>query len=140
MKVFATYDRSGNIVGVAIAAADVKDGDFHLVAEMKSGLTHRRNQTGKILHRKDDAVPAARLLRTTIRHGAGARRSRPAEKDLRFSQRHTGERRKLLVFQREPKVIGVERDRPRDVSHLISDTVKGLNSTFRARVFHRCGR
>jgi hypothetical protein len=33
MKVFATYDRSGNIVGVAIAAADVKDGEFHLVAE-----------------------------------------------------------------------------------------------------------
>lgn len=33
MKIFATYDRSGNIVGIAIAAADVKDGDFHLVAE-----------------------------------------------------------------------------------------------------------
>ena len=33
MKVFATYDRSGNIIGVAIAAADVKDGEFDLVAE-----------------------------------------------------------------------------------------------------------
>jgi len=33
MKVYATYDRSGNIVGIAIAAAGVKAGDFHLVAE-----------------------------------------------------------------------------------------------------------
>lgn len=33
MKVFATYDRSGNIIGVAIAAADVKEGEFDLVAE-----------------------------------------------------------------------------------------------------------
>jgi hypothetical protein len=33
MKVFATYDESGNIIGIAIAAADVKHGEFDLVAE-----------------------------------------------------------------------------------------------------------
>jgi hypothetical protein len=33
MKVFATYDASGHIVGVAIAAADVKKGELDLVAE-----------------------------------------------------------------------------------------------------------
>ena len=33
MKVFATYDESGNIICIAIPAADVKDGEFDLVAE-----------------------------------------------------------------------------------------------------------
>jgi len=33
MKVFTTYDDSGHIVGVAIAAADVKDDEFAVIAE-----------------------------------------------------------------------------------------------------------
>jgi hypothetical protein len=33
MKAFATYDALGNIVGVAIPAADVKDGEFDTIAE-----------------------------------------------------------------------------------------------------------
>jgi len=33
MKVFTTYDEFGHIVGVAIAAADVKDDEFAVVAE-----------------------------------------------------------------------------------------------------------
>jgi hypothetical protein len=33
MKAFATYDGLGNIVGIAIPAADVKDGEFDTVAE-----------------------------------------------------------------------------------------------------------
>ena len=33
MKAFATYDGFGNIVGIAIPAADVKDGEFDTVAE-----------------------------------------------------------------------------------------------------------
>ena len=39
MKVFATYDASGNIVGIAIPAAGVKDFEPDLVAEPGYGVS-----------------------------------------------------------------------------------------------------
>src|SRR5262249_6629179 len=41
---------------------------FHLVAKLKSGLLQFRDQIWQIGDLQDDPIPAARLLRFTVRH------------------------------------------------------------------------
>src|SRR6478672_9876575 len=97
---------------------------LHLVAETNAGVLEPRDAGRKIRHAKHHAVPTARLLPTTVREGARARCAGPTQENLERSERDAGERRRLLVLEREAEMFGVERDRPQHVADLIADTVK----------------
>src|SRR5262249_57181352 len=85
---------------------------------------------GNIQHH---AVPPTRLLLLSVRHRSRARGAGTAEQNLRVAERNIRERGEMLVFQREPEVVRIERDRARDILHLVSDSVHALDESVRRR-------
>jgi hypothetical protein len=108
--------------------------DLHRVAERQSGLFQPVNLCGEIGDLKDDAVPSARLLMASIWHGPGARRLRSAEQQLQIAERDSRECGKLLMFQREAKVLRVELHRAAHVPDLIAHAVHAESATLSGRV------
>jgi hypothetical protein len=83
---------------------------LHVVSEMEAGAAQRRDERWKVGDSKDDTIPSAGLLLLTVRHRTGSRRLRAAQQNLHVAERGTGERRKLLVFEREAEMLRVELD------------------------------
>ena len=79
-----------------------------------------RSATRKIGDLQDHAIPAAGLLRLSVRHGARARCSRTAQDELEVAARDLGECRRPLVIQLEAERLGVEIDRAADVLDLVA--------------------
>jgi len=100
---------------------------LHVVPEMQAGILQSPDERRKIRHPKHDTIPSTGLLLLTVRHRPGSRRVWTAEQNLHIAERDVGERRKLLVSEREAEMRRVERDRPGDVFDLISDTVHALD-------------
>jgi hypothetical protein len=55
---------------------------FHVIPEMQPGFPQRLDTDGKIRHAKDDPIPAARLLMTSIRQWTRARGPGTAEQHV----------------------------------------------------------
>ena len=83
---------------------------LHRVPKMEAGFLQTVNERWKVDHAKHDPVPSAWFLLLTVRHWPRSRRLRAAEQNLRVAERDACERGKLLVFEREAEVRGVERD------------------------------
>ena len=100
---------------------------LHLVAKAQSDLLQLRDEAGKIGHLQHHPIPAARLLRLSVRERPRAGCARAAEQKLRVAQRDIRKRRELLVSEREPEVLRIERHRASDVLHLIAGPMKSLD-------------
>src|SRR5262245_16061712 len=84
--------------------------DFHLVSKTSATLLERGDARWQILHVEDDAIPSARLLRPTIRHGSRTRSARSTENQLEVLDGHLTEGRQILVIELEAERGGVELD------------------------------
>src|SRR5262249_3411117 len=110
---------------------------LHLVSKAEAGALERGDTALEIRDAQHDAVPAAGLLTFTVRHRTRARCSGAAQQNVRIAERHTGERGKLLMVQRETELLGVEVHRAGDVLHVVADAVETLDE--RACVYGRGG-
>src|SRR4029453_1684882 len=110
--------------------------DFHRVAELDACVFQPLNVSGEIGSPKADAVPSARFLGPSIWHRARTRGLRSAEQELQVAERHRRKCRKLLMFQCEAKMLGVERYSATDVLDLIADAMQS-ESDFRSGTFIR---
>ena len=92
---------------------------------------------GKIRDAKNDAIPSARLLMLAVRHRTRTRCPRAAQQKVQPAERDVGESRELLMLEREPEMLGVERDGTTHVAALISNTVEGFHATLFLHVLPR---
>ena len=100
---------------------------FHLVAKMKSRLLQFSDKGWKIGDFQHDAIPPAGLLLLSVRHWPRARCAGTAEQNLCVTKHDVRERGELLVFEREPEVLRVERARASHIRHLIANAVNRLD-------------
>jgi hypothetical protein len=100
---------------------------LHVVAKMEARLFQRLGEPGQIPDPKHDTIPSAGFLLLSVRHRPRSGRLGAAEQNLGIAERDTGERGKLLVFEREAQVCGVERDGAGHIFDLISDAVHALH-------------
>src|SRR5262249_41827592 len=100
---------------------------LHLVATPRSGQLQFSDERWRVGNLQDDPIPAAGLLRLTVRHRPRARCARATQQNLLVTDRHPGKRRKLLVSQREAEVLHIERHGASDVLHLIANAMKALD-------------
>src|SRR4051812_552248 len=70
--------------------------DLHLVTERYARVLEAGNTCGQVVHLQDDPVPSTWLLGLPIWHLPRSRRSRPAQEEVRPSQRDIRERGQLL--------------------------------------------
>ena len=83
----------------------------------------RMEHEGKIGHAENHAIPPTWLLRLPTSYRTRSRCPGAAEQQRELSERDAGECGELLAFQLETESVRVERHRPRDVFHLVSDTM-----------------
>jgi hypothetical protein len=95
--------------------------NLQLIAKMQAGLPEGIDTSRKIAHLKNNSIPAAWLLATTVRHGARAGSTRAAENQFQIADRYLSESRQVLVLQLKPHLLRVEVDRATDILDLISD-------------------
>jgi hypothetical protein len=96
---------------------------FHLIAKLHPRALQSVDLCRQIGHSKHHSIPTARLLGLAAGRRAGSRRAWPAEQQREISERHTGERGELLMFQPEAEMVRVERGRPGDILDLIAHAV-----------------
>ena len=125
MRWFKQLDRIA--VGVLDLNLTPAGTGFHLVSKAEAVALESGDTTWKIGDSQHDAVPAAGFLTLTVRHRPRARRSGATQQDLRISERHTGECRKLLMIQRETEMLCVERHRASHICHLVAEAVDTLD-------------
>src|SRR6185436_11422089 len=94
---------------------------------MQARLLQFSDKTWKIGDLQHHAIPPVRLLRLSVRHGPGARCAGTTEQNRCVTKRDVRERGELLVFEREPEVLRVERGRPSHILHLITNAVNALD-------------
>src|ERR1044072_4114062 len=100
---------------------------LHVVAEAQALLRQGADERRQVGHAQNEAVPSARLLPLSVRHGSGTGRPRAAEEDLEAVEGDAGEGRQLLVHQPEPEMLRVERGGPRDALDLVAHAVDPLD-------------
>jgi hypothetical protein len=100
---------------------------LHVVSKTNAGLLQRVDERREIIHTKHDTIPPARVLLLTARHRPGSGGLWTAQQERRVPERDAGERRKLLMLQREAQLCRVERDRADDILRLISDAMHELD-------------
>src|SRR5262245_16725152 len=122
---FEQFDRVP--VGVLDLDLSAARTGFHLIPERQPGVLQRVDECRQIGDLQDHAVPAARFLALAVRHRPRSRRARTAEQNVSVAKRDARKGGELLVFELESQMLGVKRDGPSDIFHLITDPVHALD-------------
>jgi hypothetical protein len=108
---------------------------FHLIAKVHTRVRERLDLGGQIRYAQDNSIPSAWLLRFATGHRTRSRGSWPAQQQRETFERHTGKRGQLLTLQSEAEMACIEGGRPRDVRHLITDTVHAESAIWHFTIF-----
>jgi hypothetical protein len=114
--------------GIAIGIFDLNlsasGTGLHVIAKRHAGVLERVDLRRQIRDAEDHSIPSARLLGFAAGQRARARCSRPTEQQPEISERYARKSGKLLMFQSEAEMVGVEGRGPRDICHLVTDAVQ----------------
>src|SRR5262245_51168253 len=98
-----------------------------LVAKLHSGAFQFGNEAGQIGNLHHDPIPAARLLRLTVRHRPRTRSARSTQQAADATHRQQRECGKLLKYWDEMQALRVESFGAHDIFHLVPNAMKALD-------------